>query len=47
MPGSLRIRNTSDMKDLWESHDYSGDFCFPKDGITLWQFREKDEDKKA
>ena len=37
----------SDMKDLWQSHDYSGNFCFPKDGIILWQFREKDEDKKA
>jgi hypothetical protein len=34
------------MKDLWQSHDYSGNFCFPKDGIILWQFREKDEDKR-
>jgi len=35
------------MKDLWQSHDYSGNFGFPKGGIILWQFREKDEDKKA
>jgi len=45
MPGSPRIHNSSDMKDLLQSHDYSGTFCFPKDGIILWQFRENDDDK--
>jgi len=47
MPRSELVRNNSDIKHLWQRHDYSGDFCFPKDGIISWQFREKDEDKKA
>ena len=34
------------MKDLWHSHDYSGNFCFPKDGIISWQFRENDDSKR-
>jgi hypothetical protein len=34
------------MKDLWQSHDYSGNFCFPKDGIISWQFRENDDSKR-
>jgi len=33
------------MKDLWQSYDYSGNCCFPNDGIILWQFRENDEVK--
>jgi len=45
MPKSELVRNNSDIKHLWQRHDYSEEFCFPKDGIISWQFREKDEDK--